>query len=218
MPSKDDLIKQLKNFAKGSTPQPNEWEQKLHDFLDALKDGFPDVFGAVEPASVAAPVMHLVLWPKYRPLETSYMVSVVLRGDRAVVLGAQHHECRTPDDLWIYLASLLSLDSFRQTLMEYRRRNEAPVSGFLRTGNYNQLLDADVAVEVKGAVVKRIADRKKGPFEVGVLGGSNWGKFDSTMSYRFLTVAGFVVEVQAVDLGPSSGLRVSGALRDDLLP
>ena len=220
MPTKEELVEQLKVLASTSQYQPNSWVEKLKDFLGVLKDGFPDVAGEVEDSDVRAPVMHVRLWPSYRPLESSYMISVALQGTGAVVLGADRVACATPDDLWNYLVKFLSLEAFRSTLLEYRRRNNEAVVGFLRTGAHAQLLQEDVAVVVEADTVKQIADAKAGPFRVAELPGSTYSAFSEPVKYNFLTAAGFTLAVTDVKRGTASPphLLVDGALRDDLRP
>ncbi len=218
MPTNEELIRQLQALAATPTFEANKWSEKLRDFLSVLRQGFPDVDGEVEDADIRHPVMHVRLWPKFRPLESTYMISVALQGSGAVVLGAKRVECGSPNELWDYLTGFLSLRAFQATLLDYKRRNIEPVVGFLRTGSHNQILGTDLAVEMAGDEVKKVATGAPGPFVVRQLPQSTYAPFSDQAKYHFLTAAGFTVEVTAVQRSAANPeeFLVSGVSRDDL--
>ena len=127
-PSKAYLIKQLQDLALKENPV-DKYEEKLCEFLEVLKEGFPDVDGVVALSSVISPKIELILWPSNQVSEKNSILHLSFETGQAKYIGAGSFPfmCNTPEDFWNHLVSLISHTDFQQTLLRLKQRNkEAP--------------------------------------------------------------------------------------------
>lgn len=195
MLSRDELLNRLRALSEDTEPFQDAFKEKLQDWVDLLNEGFPDVESYLEAYNSVA--MHVKFWPKYRPAEKVYMFSVVRRGSLAVLLGEKEVAFKEPNDLWEHFVGLLEDPVFQQSLLEFKRRNLEPSSGFLKTKTYDVIGPKDVVVDVSSDEIKRIALGETGPYKVREVEGTSYARFDPKTRYTFLSVAGYLVRISS---------------------
>lgn len=210
MTTKEDLVKFFQTVSARPAIPRSGFEEKLRDFVDAIKEGIPDLDGAVRRSDLSAYLWNVVLWPKFRPDQPAIMLTLSQQSGRGIVHASEQHSFDTPNELWTYLVQFSNLPAFQTSLLELRERNREPAPGLLRTESMKDVKPDDVVLEVAPDTVRAIHDRASDTFSVELVTPPPMGVFTSALEYRFLTVAGFAVAVKSVKEVGVDVLEVTG--------
>jgi len=209
MKDKEDLQDYFKSLNTGSNIPSDPFLEKLNDFLEALKSGFPDVDGRIKPLHKFLPAWNLQIWPKYRPTQKTFGITVSRMGGTGIAIhGENERQIDTPDKFWSYLLDFAQLDNFKYLLHEYKRRNNEPVDGFLKLTGRGQFTKDDVSLEVHPNVAKAICLNQPGPYLAEVVLPPPLGIYISTNNYQYFSMEDIYVKIDKID-PPSAGNSIT---------
>ncbi len=186
-------------------PPEGNMREVLDDFVEWLKTK-PFVDAALRTGAGPG-VWRIVIWPKLRPAESMTLVTLWFKDKCAVsVLGLQQDEFNDSSRFETYLKNLIT--EFRDGMNDIEARFKGDADGMLRFHSPEHMTMDDASVIIPHEDFVRLAEADSGELIKIRVDTSHNKRFDVTTSYKYLTAAGHVLELEPHGVRDESGIAV----------